>query len=97
LPQFQLKDKVSEEDKKTLVDKCDEISSWLERKPTAEKHEYDGRLKELDSVIAPIISKAYASSGGAGMPGMGGDGQQHFGGDNGGSASGGPTVEEEGD
>ena len=91
---FQLKEKISAEDKKTLIDKCDEIISWLERNQTAEKHEYDDRQKEMDSVSGPIITKAYASSGGAGMPGMGGGGQ-HFGdGGNSGSASGGPTVEE---
>jgi heat shock 70kDa protein 1/2/6/8 len=79
---FQFKDKISEEDKKAVIDKCDEIIGWLERNQTAEKHEFEDRQKELDSVSGPIVAKAYASSGGAGMPGMGG------------STSGGPTVEE---
>lgn len=80
-PCFQFKDKISEEDKKALIDKCDEIIGWLGGNQTAEKHEYEDRQKELDSVSGPIIAKAYASSGDAGMPGMGG------------STSGGPTVE----
>ena len=68
-----LKDKISEEDKKTVLDKCNEVISWLDSNQTAEKDEYEDKQKELEKVYNPIITKVYQAAGGApgGMPGGG--------------------------
>ncbi|XP_037544507.1 heat shock 70 kDa protein 1-like [Nematolebias whitei] len=54
-----LKDKLSEEDKKKVVDKCKETISWLEDNQLAEKDEYQHKQKELENVCSPIISSLY--------------------------------------
>uniref|UniRef100_A0A3P9C2E9 Heat shock cognate 70 n=1 Tax=Maylandia zebra TaxID=106582 RepID=A0A3P9C2E9_9CICH len=54
-----LQDKISPEDKKTIVDKCNEVIAWLDRNQMAEKEEYDHQQKELEKVCNPIISKLY--------------------------------------
>merc|ERR1712139_544749 len=64
-------DKISEEDKKAVVEKCDEAVAWIDANQAAEKDEFDEKKKEVEQVCAPIISKLYAAAGGApeGMPG----------------------------
>lgn len=67
-----LKDKISEEDKKLVLDKCNDVISWLDFNQTAEKDEYEDKQKELEKVYNPIITKVYQAGGGAppgGMPG----------------------------
>eukprot|EP00731_Ephydatia_muelleri_P019928 Em0012g753a len=94
-----IKDKVSEEDRKTVLDKCKEVTSWLDKNQTAEKHEFEEKQKELEKVCTPIITKLYQAggmpSGAAGgmPPPSGGDGGSH-GGSGGGKKSQGPTIEE---
>ncbi|XP_030639672.1 heat shock cognate 71 kDa protein isoform X3 [Chanos chanos] len=61
-----LKDKISAEDKKAIVDKCNDVITWLDRNQTAEKDEYEYQQKELEKVCNPIISKLYQGAGGAG-------------------------------
>jgi len=95
-----VKDKISEEDRKKINDKCDEIIRWLDANQTADKEEFEHHQKELEGVCTPIITKLYQSAGGApggpggaggfppgGFPGAGG----HSGG---GGSGGGPTIEE---
>ena len=88
-----VKDKISEEDKKTILDKCQEMISWLDSNQGASKEEYDSKQKELEKVCAPIITKLYQAAGGApgGMPG--GMPGAPSGGSTGGDGSG-PTIEE---
>ncbi|GAA6102943.1 heat shock cognate 71 kDa protein [Tachysurus ichikawai] len=83
-----LKDKISPEDKKTILDKCNEIIAWLDRNQTAEKEEYEHQQKDLEKVCNPIITKLYQGTGG--MPG----GPGGFPGGAGGGSSSGPTIEE---
>ncbi|KAG7321700.1 hypothetical protein KOW79_014558 [Hemibagrus wyckioides] len=87
-----LKDKISPEDKKTIVDKCNEVIAWLDRNQTAEMDEYEHQQKELEKVCNPIITKLYQGTGGmpGGMPG----GPGGFPGGAGGGSSSGPTIEE---
>uniref|UniRef100_A0A3Q3IUL9 Uncharacterized protein n=3 Tax=Monopterus albus TaxID=43700 RepID=A0A3Q3IUL9_MONAL len=59
-----LRDKMSEEDRKKVIEKCDEAIMWLENNQLAEKEEYQHKLKELENVCNPIISKLYQG----GMP-----------------------------
>ncbi|KAK2832932.1 hypothetical protein Q5P01_016821 [Channa striata] len=54
-----LKGKISEEDKKKLMDKCDETIRWLENNQLADTEEYQHQQKELEKVCNPIISKLY--------------------------------------
>jgi len=91
-------DKISEEDKKIVKDKCEEAVAWIDANQTAEKDEFDDKKKEVEGVCAPIISKLYAAAGGApgGMPGAGGmpgGGPMPDMSGNAGAGSG-PTVEE---
>ncbi|XP_069120575.1 heat shock cognate 71 kDa protein-like [Argopecten irradians] len=54
-----LKSKISEDDKKTIVDKCSEVITWLDANQLAEKDEYEHKQKELEGVCNPIITKLY--------------------------------------
>lgn len=83
-----VKDKISEDDKKLITDKCSEVVSWLDTQPDASKEEYERRQKELESICNPIITKLYQSAGGA--PG----GAPPGGGATTAESSGGPTIEE---
>ncbi|VUZ40929.1 unnamed protein product [Hymenolepis diminuta] len=91
-----VKEKISEDDRKKIVEKCEEVLKWLDSNQMAEKDEYEHKQKELESVCNPIITKMYQESGGmpggmpggmhGGMPGgMGGDAS---------SGNRGPTIEE---
>merc|ERR1712054_242244 len=82
-----VKDKISEDDMKTITDKCDEAIKWLDANQLAEVEEYNDKQKEVESVCNPIITKLYQGAGGmpGGMPGAG----------SGASGKGdGPTIEE---
>ncbi|KAJ5726534.1 Heat shock 70 kDa protein [Penicillium malachiteum] len=61
---------ISEDDKKKVEAKIDEVITWLDANQTAEKDEYESQQKELEGVANPIISAAYG--GAAGAPGAGG-------------------------
>jgi endoplasmic reticulum chaperone BiP len=64
-----LAEKLSEDDKSTLVKTVDDALVWLEDHPAADKNEYDEKQKEVEQVANPIIKKAYESStSGAGAP-----------------------------
>jgi len=83
------KDKISDADKKSIVEKCDEAIKWLDANQTAEKDEYEYKQKEIEGICNPIISKLYQQSGGAQPSSGGGSAGADF------KAKGsGPTVEE---
>jgi len=92
-----LKDKISDGDRKKILDACQETIRWLDGNQTAEKEEFEHKLKEMEGICNPIITKLYQSAGGApgGFPG-GAPGAEHAaGGQHGGGAGGrGPTIEE---
>jgi len=96
-----VKDKISEDDRKAITDKCDEAIKWLDANQLAEVEEFSAQQKEVEGVCNPIITKLYADAGGAdgmpeGMPDMGGMGG--MGGAGGapppGAGGAGPTIEE---
>lgn len=66
-----IKDKISESEKQTILDKCNEVIAWLDANQLADKEEYEHKQKELESICNPIITKLYQGAGGApgGMPG----------------------------
>ena len=66
-----IKDKISEDDRKAIGDKCDEAIKWLDANQLGETEEYSEKQKEVEAVCNPIISKLYSEGGGEGMPGGG--------------------------
>nr|AAR97294.1 inducible heat shock protein 70 [Rhabdosargus sarba] len=78
-----MKGKISEEDKKMVIDKCNQTISWLENNQLAGKEEYQHGQKELEKVCQPIISGLYQGGAPAGSCG-----------EQAGSGSQGPTMEE---
>jgi len=91
-----IKDKISEDDKKAIVDKCNEVISWLDANQLAEEEEYKDKQKEVEGVCNPIITKLYQQTGGAGG-GMNFDAAGAGAGANasaGAGGSAGPTIEE---
>jgi L1 cell adhesion molecule like protein len=91
-----LKDKISDEDKQKVMDKCNEVIRWIDSNQLAEKDEFDHQLKDLEKICMPIVTKLYQGAGGGmpegGMPG----GFPGAGGAGGGASKGGsgPTIEE---
>jgi len=91
-----VKDKIPEEDRKTVLDKCNDVVRWLDANQLAEKEEFEDKQKELEKVCSPIITKMYGAggvppgAGGAGFPPGGAPG----GNAGGAGAGGGPTIEE---
>merc|ERR1739848_130127 len=59
--------KISDADKQTITNKCNEVIAWLDANQTAEKDEYEHQKKELEKVANPIMTKLYQQGGG--MPG----------------------------
>mmetsp|Transcript_11277 Transcript_11277/g.21276 ORF Transcript_11277/g.21276 Transcript_11277/m.21276 type:complete len:655 (+) Transcript_11277:162-2126(+) len=93
----EVKDKIPEDDKKTLLDAINEASTWLDANQTAEKEEYEEKQKALEGIAMPILQKMAGAGGmpdmggmGGGMPDMGDMGGAPAGDD----PAGGPTIEE---
>ncbi|XP_040851977.1 heat shock 70 kDa protein 1 isoform X2 [Ochotona curzoniae] len=87
-----LKGKISEADKRKVLDKCQEVIAWLDANSLADKDEFEHKRKELEQLCNPIISGLYQGAAG---PGAAGGFGAH--GPKGGSGSGsgsGPTIEE---
>merc|ERR1719324_1677063 len=61
-----LKDKISEEDKSTILGKVEETINWLDANQSAEKEEYEEKQKALEGICNPIMQKLYAGAGGEG-------------------------------
>jgi heat shock protein 1/8 len=99
-----LKDKISDADRQTIKDKCDDMIKWLDANQLADKEEFEHKQKEIEAICNPIITKLYQGAGGGagggmpgGMPGgFPGGGAGGPGGPHGGAAGGGqgPTIEE---
>jgi len=94
-----LKDKLSEADKTTILEKVNDVIRWLDANQLAEKEEFEHKQKELEALCNPIITKLYQAGGGApgGMPGGFPGGFPGAGGaapGAGGAAGAGPTIEE---
>jgi L1 cell adhesion molecule like protein len=78
--------KLSADDKATVNRKCEEVANWLDANSMAEKEELDDKMKELQQVCMPIMTKLHGGSGGA-TGHHEGHSEEH-------SNGGGPTVEE---
>ncbi|GAB0096244.1 Heat shock 70 kDa protein cognate 2 [Sergentomyia squamirostris] len=85
-----VRDKMSDSDRETILNKCNETISWLDSNQTAEKDEFEYKQKELEQLCNPIVTRLYQGGAGGNMPGApppppptGGQ-----------SSAGGPTIEE---
>lgn len=54
-----------DEEKKTIGEKVDEILKRSNDHPAAGKDEYDAKVKELEAIFNPIMTKIYQQTGGA--------------------------------
>ena len=73
-----LKDKLTDENKETIVKSCDETIAWLNEHTDESYEVYEEKQKELEQIVHPIFQELYGQS----------EGGQHTG------PPGGPTVEE---
>lgn len=64
-----LKDKLTEEDKKTVLDAANQTEQWLLSNPNASLNELEAQKKQLEDKFNPVMSKLYGQ--GQGGPGMG--------------------------
>jgi len=56
---------ISDDDKKAIREKVDEVVKWVDENGAAEIDELEAKKKELEEVWRPIMMKAYQESGGA--------------------------------
>ncbi len=54
-----VKDNISDEDKNTISNKCNDVLQWLDTNDNATKEEYEQKQSECEQVINPIMSKLY--------------------------------------
>ena len=55
--------KLNEEDKQTVRSECDSALQWLDRNTLAEKEELEHKMKEVQQVCSPIMTKIYQGTG----------------------------------
>lgn len=87
--------KLSGPDKQAIEKAVDEAVEWLDRNQLAEVEELQDKLKELEGICNPIISRMY--QGGGGDVPMGGAGDMPgagYGGSTGSGGGAGPKIEE---
>lgn len=56
-----VKNKISEQDRKKVCDKCQEVLDWIDNNQTAEKDEFEHQRKELESLATPIVKNLYSN------------------------------------
>jgi L1 cell adhesion molecule like protein len=91
----EVKGKLTPEDEQALEAAIDDTIKWLEANPTAEKEEYEEKMKELQSTVGPIMTKLHQAGGmPGGMPGAGGDEEGGDHDDSHGGKPAGPKIED---
>ena len=75
LNEDKIKEKIEAEELEEVVAKADETITWLDENLNESKDVYDGKQKELENLVNPLMQKAYAAAQGgaegempAGMP-----------------------------
>jgi len=68
--------KIDASDKESISDAIAKTLEWLDDHSEADKNDMEEKLKELEAVCNPIVTKLYQESGGA--PGGGGDGGGYY-------------------
>merc|ERR1712153_130996 len=67
-------DKISEEDKASILEAVEEGVKWVDGNPNADEDAYKEKQKEIEEVCNPIISKLYQGAEGGAPGGPGGEG-----------------------
>jgi L1 cell adhesion molecule like protein len=83
----EFRNKLGGDDVKTLEDKIEETTSWLDSHQEADKAEFESKREELEKVALPILQKVSGGAGG-GMPDMSGGASPMD------ESADGPTIEE---
>ena len=88
--------KLDPSDKEKIEKAVDDAIEWVEGNQLAEVDEFEDKLKELEGLCNPIISKMYQGGAGAGDVPMGGgaDGASYGNASSGGNNGAGPKIEE---
>ena len=60
-----LADKLEADEKEKIESAVKEALEWLDDNQSAEKEDYDEKLKEVEAVCNPIVTAVYQRSGGA--------------------------------
>ncbi|CAF4413523.1 unnamed protein product, partial [Didymodactylos carnosus] len=60
----QLAERLSADDKTKVTTTIDEALKWLEANQLAEKEEFEHKLKEVEKICSPIMTKLYQGEGG---------------------------------
>jgi len=61
--------KISESDKKKVLDAVSQTTSWLDSNQHAEKEEFEEKQKALEKIVLPILQSLGGDAGMGGMPG----------------------------
>ncbi|KAI3446725.1 hypothetical protein Pfo_003390 [Paulownia fortunei] len=86
--------KLDPSDKEKIEKAVEETIEWLDRNQLAEVEELEDKLKELESICNPIISKMYQGGGGGGGGGAPMDDDMPGGGAGSSGGGAGPKIEE---
>merc|ERR1719284_1716662 len=68
LQEEKLKEKFEDGDKEKIEKAVQDTLDWLDKNQLAEKDEFEGKQKELEGIVNPIMMKVYQAAGGGGMP-----------------------------
>ncbi|GIL53159.1 hypothetical protein Vafri_8840 [Volvox africanus] len=63
-----LRDRISEDDRDKVLAAVNEVLEWLDENSDAETEDYKEKLREVEDVCSPIVSRVYQSGGGGGVP-----------------------------
>merc|ERR1739849_45121 len=66
LNEEKLKDKFEGGDKEKIEKAVQDTLDWLDKNQLAEKDEFEGKQKELEAIVNPIMMKVYQAAGGGG-------------------------------
>merc|ERR1719384_1889209 len=58
--------KLSEDDKETIREACEEVNQFIQDNPDADLEDYKEKLQELQELVNPIVSGVYEGAGGDG-------------------------------
>ncbi|XP_039256758.2 heat shock 70 kDa protein-like [Styela clava] len=83
------KNKLTENDRSAVLQKCKETIEWIENNQAASKEQYEDQQKELENISSPILTKLHQEAGGADFHGAGDAGPSSKS-----ESSAGPTIEE---
>merc|ERR1711904_463562 len=68
LAEEKLQDKFEAGDKDKIEKAIQEALDWLDKNQLAEKDEFEGKQKELEGIVNPVMMKVYQAAGGGEMP-----------------------------